>query len=448
MLAIAVCIFAFLLSFVAARYALWAGVATTIGWGYLYGILRANIEDPVAQFVFDAALGGLFLATVARRTNAIQRLKLRGLIPWVICLVGWPTALLLVPSQHLLIQLVGWRASVLFVPFIFYGSMLEKDGLLLLAKSIAVLNLLVFVVAIAETLVGVPFFYPFNAVDAIIYKSTDVIFDGENHYRIPGTFTHAAAYATCMVGSMPLLLGALSVERKRKSARYLLFAASGAAAVGVFLAASRSEAAVLILMVIIMTASGRVGRVSWKGWVLMVAGVGLLVVTTPRMQRFFTLTQKGVIADRVQISVNDNFLALVEKYPLGNGLGGGGTSVPYFLQDLLRDPVSLENEYARIAAEQGIPGLLFWLGFVVWVLTRAAPRKSDPWYMGKWLARLFCAISFVTAPLGTGMLNAVPQTAILLLFAGWIAAPEVDERAALSAKASQVRPRLPLVRTA
>jgi O-antigen ligase len=146
--------------------------------------------------------------------------------------------------------------------------------------------------------------------------------------------------------------------------------------------------------------------------------------------------------------VNDNFLDLVEKYPLGNGLGGGGTSVPYFLQDLLRDPVSLENEYARIAAEQGIPGLLFWLGFVVWVLTRAAPRKSDPWYMGRWLARLFCAISFVTAPLGTGMLNAIPQTAILLLFAGWIAAPEVDERTALSAKASQVRPQLPLARTA
>ena len=446
MLALAVCILAFAVTFLATRYALWAGVTAVLGWGYLYGIIRANIPDLLAQFVFDAALAALFLATVTRRTNAVQRFKLRRLTPWVACLVGWPTLLLLVPAQHWLIQLVGWRGNVLFVPFILYGALLESADFRLLAKSLAVMNILVLLCAIAETILGVPRFYPFNAVDSIIYKSTDVYFSGESHYRIPGTFTHAAAYATCMVASMPLLLGALSLERSQGWGRALLFGACAASAVGVFLAASRSEAAVLILMVGVITVAGRVSRFPWKGWIIMVAGVAALVATTPRMQRFFTLTDKGLIADRVHMSVNQSFFDLMEQYPLGNGLGGGGTSVPYFLQEYLTDPVGIENEYGRIVAEQGIPGLLFWLGFVAWVFTRRGPRSSDPWFIGKWLARLFCAISFATAPLGTGMLNAVPQTAMMLLFAGWIAVPEIDERISAAAAAPRARTALPVAR--
>src|ERR1700724_2624824 len=100
MVASAICILAFLSSFLAGRYALWAGVAAAMGTGYFYGIIRANIPSPIVQFIFDAALAGLYLATLTRRTNAVQRFKLRPLMPWVICLIGWPTLLLLVPVQH------------------------------------------------------------------------------------------------------------------------------------------------------------------------------------------------------------------------------------------------------------------------------------------------------------------------------------------------------------
>jgi len=201
-------------------------------------------------------------------------------------------------------------------------------------------------------------------------------------------------------------------------------------------------------MVAIITIAGRVSHFPWKGWVLLVAVIGALVAVTPRMQRFFTLGEKGVISERVHMSVNESFLDLALQYPLGNGLGGGGTSIPYFLQDLIKDPVGMENEYARIVAEQGIPGLLLWLSFIVWVLTRRAPRSADPWFIGKWLARLFCAISFVTAPLGTGMLNAIPQTALVLMFAGWIAVPAVDERLSATAAVVRQRAKSPLVRPA
>jgi hypothetical protein len=136
------------------------------------------------------------------------------------------------------------------------------------------------------------------------------------------------------------------------------------------------------------------------------------------------LEDSDFVARRIHGSLNQNFIKLAIEYPMGNGLGGGGTSLPYFLQDRLTNPVVLENEYGRILAEQGIPGLLLWLGFIVWLATRTTGRRSNPWHKGKWLARVFCLLSFATAPLGLGLLDGIPTTQMLLMLAGWSAAPE------------------------
>jgi hypothetical protein len=428
LIAIGVCLVTFIACFAAMRRAVWSGVAVATAVGYVYGIVRANIDHPIAQFVYDAALAGGFLAAIARPLSPRQKFRLRRLFPWVICLAGWPTLLLLVPAQNPLIQLVGWRGAVLFVPFILLGAMVEEADVRLIARSLAIINLAVFLCALAEVVMGVPRFYPPNALDAIIYNSTDVYVGGVRHYRIPATFANSASYASNMVASMPLLLGALSVEPARSWGRRLMLAASAASAVGVFLAASRSAAAMLILMVVIVSFSGRLVRFPRMAWIATVALIAVIVVMTPRLQRFLTLGESGLVAERVHGSVNESLLALVEHYPLGNGLGGGGTSIPYFLRPLLKNPIGLENEYARIVAEQGLPGLVLWLAFIGWILTRPAPLRADPWYSGRWLAWLFCALSFATAPLGTGLLDAIPQTATMLMLAGWIAAPQTDAR--------------------
>jgi O-antigen ligase len=404
-----------------------------MGVGYFYGIIRANIPSPIAQFVYDAALAGLFLAALTKGLDASQRARVRSMMPWVICLIGWPTMLLLVPSQNLLIQLVGWRGNVLFVPFILIGALLNSTDMRRLAQSFALLNSIVLAFALAEVILGVPRFYPFNAVDAIIYKSTDVTYNGVDHFRIPATFTHAAAYATCMVASIPLLIGALGFEPTRSRRRYLLLGAAGLSALGVFLAASRSEAVVLMAMAAFITIATSARRFPRAGWLALLVGVAIIVVLTPRMQRFFTLADTGVVSQRLHSSVNSSVLGLIEQYPLGNGLGGGGTSIPYFLKSLVRDPVEVENEYGRIVLEQGIPGLLIWVAFILRVFVRSMPRREDPWYTGRWLARIFCAISFATAPLGTGLLNAIPQSALVLMFAGWIATARTN-RVAVSTR--------------
>jgi O-antigen ligase len=256
-----------------------------------------------------------------------------------------------------------------------------------------------------------------------LYRSTDVIYGGNRHFRIPATFTGSAAYAGNMVASMPLLLGALSAEWRAGWWRNILIGGVAASAIGVFLAASRSAAVVLIAMAALVTLSGRLKRIPWAAWVALILGIGWLVAATPRMQGFLSLEDTQYIKARVHGSVNEGFFEVMAQYPMGNGLGGGGTSVPYFLQDLVKDSVGVENEYARIMLEEGIPGLMLWVAFIAWLLTRSALEPSDPWYTGRWLARLYCLIMFSGALIGTGTLTSIPATAMLMVCGGWVAAP-------------------------
>jgi hypothetical protein len=80
----------------------------------------------------------------------------------------------------------------------------------------------------------------------------------------------------------------------------------------------------------------------------------------------------------------------------------------------------VENQYATIMLEQGLPGLLIWFAFILWVLTRRGAPKGDPWYLGRRLARLDCAAFLATGFIGVGLFTSIPQTPLLLLAMGWI----------------------------
>ena len=422
--ALAICFIAFVIGFYAGRRAIWAGFAATVAVGYAYGILRANIEQPASHFIFDGAAAGLYLALFSKPLTPLQKLRVRPLVPWMVCLIGWPVILFLLPIQDPLIQLVGLRGQIFFVPFLLVGAMLEVEDLRRIGRFLAVLSVLELLFALLEVKLGVPRFFPHNAVDDIIYRSTDVFYGGIGHFRIPATFPNSAAYAGNMVASMPLLLGALSMEPRNSWWRFLVFGGIATSGLGVFLAASRTAALILITMVSLVTLSGRLNNISWVPWVLVIAGTAWLVLMTPRMQRFYSLQDTSYVKNRVHGSVNEGFLDVILEYPMGNGLGGGGTSIPYFLQDRLTNPIGLENEYSVFALELGIPGLLLWVAFIFWLFRRPNSRVSQPWYIGLWLARLYCFIVFANALVGTGMMTSIPQTALLMLFGGQIAAQQ------------------------
>jgi hypothetical protein len=147
--------------------------------------------------------------------------------------------------------------------------------------------------------------------------------------------------------------------------------------------------------------------------------VGYFVADNERLQRFTTLSDTELVTSRVTASVNASLVDLLVDYPLGAGLGSAsGTSIPYFLQDLVDSQIGLENEYARIAMELSPIGLVLWVAFIVWTVTRRAPHLSRDWLLGANIMRAFVLVSWGTAFIGTGMLTSVPSTVLLLLQMG------------------------------
>jgi hypothetical protein len=431
---IAICLAAMLGCFIAGRRSIVWGVGAVMTIGYAYGILRANVPNPAMHFLFDSGALGFYLALISRGLKPEQRKCLGALQPWMVLLVGWPLLLFLFPVQDPLVQLVGLRGQIFFIPFILIGAMLEADDWYALAKWFAVLNLVAFGFALAEYVEGVPKFFPNNAMTTIIYASRDVA--GHTAFRIPSTFISAAPYSSMMVATITLLLGAQVQRRGRKLDFWLLSAAIVATGIGVFMGASRSQAVALFMMLGLTFLMGHLSfKVIFRVAIVVVC-VGWIVANNERLQRFTTLSDTDVLEERFNYSVNQSFFETALKYPMGNGLGGGGTSVPYFLRDRLKNQVALENEYGRIMLEEGVPGLLIWIAFIVWVMLSPLPKKNNPWRLSLRLSRMYLFISFTTAVMGSGMLNAVPGTAFLLMLVGWVSLRRLAPAAQRSAQPS------------
>lgn len=435
MISIFLCCVAFAVSYVAGRRSLVAGLLTVITVGYFYGILRANVPESFSHFIFDAAVVGLYVTQFPRAPNAEEQRSRRVLYLWVGALAVWSFLLFLAPVQDYMVQLVGLRGSIFLLPFVLLGARLDDAQANRLALGFAALNIIAFTFACAEYFLGVERFFPRNPVTELIYKS---VVD-ENYarsdwvavLRIPSTFTSAHAFAGTMVLTLTFLFGSLVQKRAGKRLerwrRNLLVAALFASVLGIFMAAARTPVIILILLVATLVVSRRLNAHSWALLLLMLVGMGWIILSAERLQRFMTLKDTEYVGERVYWSVNDSFLELVSEYPLGNGLGGGGTSMPYFLQSEVKAPIFyMENEYARIVLEQGVLGLCLWLGFIAWLFTRRAVKRGDAWFVGRRMLWVVCAVQFATGMIGKGLLTSIPGTALFLLSMGWVAVKQTQ----------------------
>jgi len=394
------------------------GFGALMAVGYAYGIVRGNLPQPATHFIFDFGVAGFYIALLSARLTPAQSSRLKRLQPWLGALAGWPILLFFFPVQDPIVQLVGLRGQIFFLPFIAVGAIFELEDYYVLAQWLAVLNLIALCFGTAEYFVGIQSFFPRNANTALIYSSKDLL--GFKEFRIPSTFSSSAAYSGTMVITMPLVLGAWARRRRGWMEYYLFSGALVATAVGVFLGASRTQALLLFVMLAGTFVMGHLSlKVVFRA-VLIIVSVGWLVSNNPRLQRFTTLQDVDLVEERVAGSVNESFWGAIVDYPMGNGLGGGGTSIPYFLQDRLRNPVSIENQYASIVIEEGILGLMIWLTFLIWTLSSRQPKEKDARLLALKLARTYTAAAFAAAMLGTGILTAIPETPILLMYLGWI----------------------------
>ncbi|HYO70317.1 MAG TPA: hypothetical protein VEU33_29985, partial [Archangium sp.] len=147
--------------------------------------------------------------------------------------------------------------------------------------------------------------------------------------------------------------------------------------------------------------------------------VGFIVLSNPRFQRFLTLEDTDYVTERVSWSVNTSMLDVLTQYPLGNGLGSaGGTSIPFFLMDIAKPQHGLENEFGRIAMEQGIIGLVLWILFLGWLFTRLPPRRKGGSLVAERMMWATVLVMWGTAIIGTGLLSSIPGTALLVLWMG------------------------------
>ncbi|BDC50570.1 hypothetical protein F183_A28860 [Bryobacterales bacterium F-183] len=412
------CLCAFVMSYLAGRHSLVRGLAAVCGVGYVYGIARAWVYSTPAYFLFDAALIGLYLAQLFPRSPVPGTATMRQLKIWIGLLVLWPLLLLFVPVQPYLVQLVGLRCAVFFLMCVLLGARLAGEDLYEFALWLAGLNLIALVAGAAEFTMGIERFIPVNDVTAIMYASKDV---GEGMaHRIPSIFSSAHAYGGTMVATVPFLVGAWLQPRRPLLQRALIVAGLLAAILGVLISAARMHFVILAALLLVLNISLKMRAVHRFTLLAAMALLGFLVSQQERMQRFTSLSKVEEVSDRVRFSLSSDFWTLAQELPMGNGLGGGGTNMPYFLAGQIRNRLIIENEYARILLEEGWVGLLLWLAFIVWIFTRRS-RGCDPnWIAGRRMAWVLAFLSNATAFIGNGLLVSIPQSVIMLVTLGWI----------------------------
>jgi hypothetical protein len=322
------------------------------------------------------------------------------------------------PPGDVLVELVGWRANVFLLPFLLIGAQLDDDSIYKVGLVMAALNIAAGVVGALEFTFGLQVFFPYSEVTDMMYQSR--LSDQESlGLRIPSSFVNAHAYGGTMVMTLPFIFGAWVQQRERWHG-HLLTVALAASLLGVFMAGARTPMIVLAVLVTLVTVSGRLRGYAWLSWAGVIAVVGWVVSSDGRLQRYVSLQDTQFLAERWSGSVNREFFDLMGAYPFGRGLAGGGTSIPYFLQDRFQANFVMENEFARIVMEQGIPGLFLWGLFMAWVVTRHRGDKRDPWFLTRRLMLATAAAYFVFALTGIGLLTSVPQSMVLLLGIGWI----------------------------
>jgi O-Antigen ligase len=428
MIALLLCVLALFGAYFAGRKSLVAGCLVVAAFGYVYGILRANLFSPLSFFIFDAAIIGLyasqFLSPPRDRTQTPPNPAMKV---WLIILIGWPSLMLFLPFQNFMVSLVGLRGNMFLLPVLLLGSRLRSIDLYRLAIGLAFLNLFALTVGVAEYFKGIEPFFPYSPVTVIMYNSLD----SGHHYRIPSTFSAAHAYAATLVSTIPFLFGAWAQKLGSRKEKLLLLLGLASALFGVLLASTRSNLVTASLLMVVAILSGKVTAMKRAMIAIAIAAVIIAALSNERFQRYKEFDSDSV-SDRIAGSVNQSFWEILAQYPMGNGLGGGGTSIPYFLASQVKHPVGLENEYSRILLEQGVIGLLMWVGFVLWFLSNRSAFVKDTWHTGRKMAWIYGASGLISASLGVGLLTSIPHSFFFLLIVGWVSSKPQAEGPAMA----------------
>ena len=423
MIGLLLCLLAFGTTVWAGRKSLPLGLIAMLSWGTMYGIIRAQFPAAASYFMFDCSIMGLYLTQIKLLAGGDSRT--RELRIWVTALTLWPCLMLFVPMQDFLIQLVGLRGNIFFLPMLILGASLNEKDRSTVALGMAIQNIVALGFGVGEYFLGVERFYPLNATTMLIYSSNDVA--GYQYFRIPATYVSAHVFAGSVATTAPFLYAGWMDHKNSNKLRFLLALGIVAAAVGVLMSATKMNFAILAILIAMMLLSGGIGAKQRIAAICAVAAIATLASTNERFGRFKGLGDSAGVVGRINGSVNRGFFEILAEYPMGNGLGGGGTSIPSFLADRVKHSVAMENEYAKILLEQGVIGLLIWIGFILWFVLLSKAFMKTRTLPARRVAFVCSVLYFGAGSIGLGMLTAMPETVLMLLVVGWVAAPPIAE---------------------
>lgn len=417
------CIAALLLTVFAARRSLSWGISAVLLVGYAYGILRANFPDGASHFIFDASLVGLYAVEFSKEVSVRTAEASVDAKRWLTVLMGWPIILFALPFHHYLIQLVGLRHIILFMPALLIGARCRAATLERLTYTIGALNLAAFGFALYEYRYGMPSLYPRNSVTELMYHSYDIRTAEGTYFRIPATFSSSHSYAGTMVQGMPFLWNFVRDSSRAFPKRVVAVAVMIITVLGIFIAGPRGPVVALGVWAVFMLILPGIRAAQKLGLAVAIFAIGLLcayyIVSNQRMQRFTSLANLEMVEARTTQTGGISLSTALTEYPIGVGLGGAiGASIPYFLKHLAPEPIGAENEYVRIAVEQGAVGFFLWVLFIIRLVRKRPTPVSENWIAGTHAVWALVLMNFATTFIGTGLLQSIPLSFLLFVELG------------------------------
>lgn len=136
------------------------------------------------------------------------------------------------------------------------------------------------------------------------------------------------------------------------------------------------------------------------------------------VQRMRTALDPNNASFQVRIENQKKLIEYLKVHPFGGGVGSAGYWGLRFNPDSFLANLALDSWYVKIAAEQGIPGLILFIGFVIFFLIRAFIRivKMDESPLKEVLISLYAGVAGIAfASYGNQVWGQMPTGILIYL---------------------------------
>ncbi len=203
--------------------------------------------------------------------------------------------------------------------------------------------------------------------------------------RIAGFMGHYMTQAGLLSLFCALALAAFAVLRTRE--RWAWGAAFVGACGALVMTLTRSAWIGLVAVAVVVLVAT---RPKWLVAVPLVAALAFFAAPRAVKQRALSIFDAGTASNRTRIEYFHAGVMIAKARPL---FGTGPATVQlefqnpkYGLSEEARRNVHLHNNLTQIAAERGLPALLFWLGFMVWTFVDLARLRGTGGIVTRWAA--------------------------------------------------------------